>query len=128
AIFPNLVCQGIGRGFYISGYTLTQEGLEWYQEGFSKHIVGKFVSASVAGISGWLFVFPFDVIRTNMMADLHAERFPSSWSCAKFLYYRGGVSEFYVGLGLVLVRAVPVACAALVSYDLTQEFLLKLIS
>lgn len=121
----NLVCAGIGRGFYLLGYTSTLNGFEHYSPGSPDNLLVKLTAASVAGISGWLMVFPFDVVRSNMMADHKKQTFSSTASCFRSLYLRGGVRALYSGLGYTLVRAVPVACAALVTYDYLQGFFLR---
>eukprot|EP00511_Aplanochytrium_stocchinoi_P007256 CAMPEP_0204824624 /NCGR_PEP_ID=MMETSP1346-20131115/2627_1 /ASSEMBLY_ACC=CAM_ASM_000771 /TAXON_ID=215587 /ORGANISM="Aplanochytrium stocchinoi, Strain GSBS06" /LENGTH=256 /DNA_ID=CAMNT_0051951879 /DNA_START=363 /DNA_END=1130 /DNA_ORIENTATION=+ len=69
AITSNLVQGGIGRGLYLAGYAGVKSLEDVYRPKFSETLVGKLIAASGAGICGWLFTFPFDVIRSNMMAD-----------------------------------------------------------
>lgn len=124
-IVPNLIVQGIGRGFYIGGYTITLDIEERFSPGYSQTFVGKVIAASVAGISGWFFPFPFDMVRSNMMADYKGIKYKTTLGCLKSIYANGGIKTLYSGLGYTLIRAVPVAIAALVTYDYSQRFLLR---
>lgn len=124
AITSNLIQSGFGRGFYISGYTESQRLAS--DLGYDKNsLVCKSICASCAGLCGWFFLFPFDVIRSNLMADYKKEKFSSTIDCFTKVYQKGGIKALYKGLNYTLIRAVPVAIASLVSYDYTQQFLLQ---
>jgi solute carrier family 25 carnitine/acylcarnitine transporter 20/29 len=88
----------------------------------------------IAGCSGWLSIYPLDVLRSRIMsAPFQAaadgrggfERV-SVVSVARETLARHGIAGFYRGLGWTLLRAGPVAGISLPMYDETRAWLRNL--
>jgi len=127
---PCIVQSGFGRGFYLGAYFLMKR----FEDGklFESHtspltfassdtLLGKILAAAVAGVAGWSFTYPFDVVRNNMMRDYRHERYSSTLNCIRTLIKIGGIRQLYAGFMFTLVRAVPVACVSLPSYDVARH-------
>jgi solute carrier family 25 carnitine/acylcarnitine transporter 20/29 len=110
-------------------YFLTYEYSKFYLQGMlpedsalsdTAAIIG---AGSLAGISGWIFVYPIDVIKTKIQSE------PSLiWkdrsSCAQMyrrLLQESGPSVFMRGFGATILRAVPTNAVIFGGYELTLE-------
>lgn len=122
---PHVVQAGIGRGFYMAGYEGIKIAEEVVSPDMSKTLSGQIIAAACGGISGWVFTYPFDVVRTNLIADWKGARFRTTLGTFRILYSRGGVRKLYAGLSYTVIRSVPVAVVTLPTYDLTKGALLR---
>ncbi|KAF9529022.1 mitochondrial carrier domain-containing protein [Crepidotus variabilis] len=84
------------------------------------------LAGGVAGIAGWLFTFPLDVVKTRMQASprhglssttellgkpipsQHLDPYRTTWSTIVHSYRQDGAGVFFRGLSPTLIRAVPV--------------------
>eukprot|EP00924_Labyrinthula_sp_SR-Ha-C_P015310 snap_masked-scaffold_9-processed-gene-13.74-mRNA-1 protein AED:1.00 eAED:1.00 QI:0/0/0/0/1/1/2/0/284 len=119
----NWICQSIGRGFYLSANYTTTETFKQHKDTLRV----KLLAASSAGFCGWVFTFPFDVTRSNLMSDYKKIKYKNTKEFFNKTYTKEGIKGFYKGLGFTLMRAIPVACVTLPTYDYMQRFLLKLL-
>ena len=71
---PHVAQNSLGRGFYMTTYELCKETEERMSPGASQSMPGKVLAGASAGISGWAFTYPVDVVRSNMIADFRRER------------------------------------------------------
>ena len=82
---------------------------------------------AVAGIFGWLSIYPLDVLRSRVMSAPPSAAggggFATVARVARETYARGGVAAFFSGMSLTLLRAAPVAGVVLPVYDTVQDFL-----
>jgi solute carrier family 25 carnitine/acylcarnitine transporter 20/29 len=86
----------------------------------------RIVAGALAGISGWLVIYPLDVIKSRLQADALSpglNKYASMTDCFRVSYRQGGVRSLYSGLGFTLLRAVPVASVILPCYDATYFLL-----
>ncbi|CAD7950765.1 unnamed protein product [Amoebophrya sp. A25] len=111
------------------------------------------VAGACAGVTGWLSIYPLDVIRSRMQRDYHSRnarrdsvsgstknvetRKPCSSSTSprpltdSFLRYGQGVYRtegargLYRGLGYCIFRAIPVAFFTLPAYDIAYNYLVE---
>lgn len=80
-------------------------------------------AGSLAGISGWIFVYPIDVIKTKIQSEpslIWKDRI----SCAQMyrrLLQESGRSVFMRGFGATILRAVPTNAVIFGGYELTLE-------
>lgn len=132
-ILPHLVQAGVGRGFYLGTYYLVksvEDGKITPPWGWgisvisSDTTVGKVAAAAIAGVAGWTFTYPFDVVRSNMMRDWQRVKHQSTLGCILNLIKAGGVTKLYAGMWFTIIRAIPVASVALPSYDTARAILL----
>ena len=86
----------------------------------------RIVAGALAGISGWLVIYPLDVIKSRLQADALApgqNKYANMSDCFRVSYRQGGMRSLYSGLGFTLLRAVPVASVILPCYDATYYLL-----
>jgi hypothetical protein len=83
-------------------------------------------AAAVSGSVMWFVLAPLDVVRALYMRAAVATAgaaLPTVGDVARQLYAAHGLRGFYRGLGVTLVRAVPVACTTLPLNDALHEAL-----
>jgi len=120
-LIPHLFQAGGGRGFYLLAYELAKR---WLDTANNPELWRLVLCGGCAGIGGWIFLYPFDVVRNNIFADWKPEKqYSGTLDCFRKVYNRGGIQAFYKGLNYTLIRAFPVAAVALPTYDLTQNFI-----
>lgn len=92
----------------------------------SQPLYQRIVAGALAGICGWLVIYPLDVIKSRLQADALApghNKYTGMTDCFRVSYGQGGIRSLYSGLGFTLLRAVPVASVILPCYDATYFFL-----
>jgi len=116
---PHFVQTGGGRGCYMITYELMKR---WLKVDPSDGMTGKLIiCGGCAGWGGWIFLYPFDVVRNNIFADWQVEKqYNGTLDCVKKVYERGGIRAFYKGMQYTLLRAFPTAAISLSVYDITQ--------
>mmetsp|Transcript_16233 Transcript_16233/g.24475 ORF Transcript_16233/g.24475 Transcript_16233/m.24475 type:complete len:292 (-) Transcript_16233:81-956(-) len=133
-LFPHLMQSGVGRGFYLAGYFFLKAAEDKYlanendTEKPSEKMLGKMLAGAGAGISGWVFTYPFDVARSNIMQDWEGKKYSSTLGCMRTLVSAGGISNLYLGLRFTLMRASALSCITLPTYDITRRTLLGIFS
>lgn len=76
------------------------------------------VCGALAGMISWLPVYPADVIKTNMQAQMGGDRESLSMrKVAAEMFRKGGVSAFYDGIGAKLIRAAIAHAVTFSVYD-----------
>lgn len=113
-----------GRGPYMATYFGTRHVLSEHIEG-PYGVVVRLLCGAMAGMVGWISIYPFDVVRSVMVSEAGANRYSSNWACATDLVRQGGVGRLFKGLSFTLLRAGPVAAVILPLYDLTLGCLTK---
>lgn len=74
-------------------------------------------AAMVAGILGWISIYPCDVIKSRMQLDFDQKKYKSVTECVRKTWQQGGVRAMYRGLGYTMLRAAPVAATVLPLYE-----------
>lgn len=106
----------------------------------------RMVAGGASGFIGWLLIYPMDVIKTRMMSQRQYDviqkmkevrssgqeapkgsplLYETTLDCIKKSYQNEGPSVFFRGIGITLLRSVPVAVAVLPTYDFCMEFFTK---
>ena len=76
------------------------------------------VCGALAGMISWLPVYPADIIKTNMQAQMGGDRESLSMrQVASEMLRKGGVSAFYDGIGAKLIRAAIAHAVTFSVYD-----------
>ena len=81
-------------------------------------------SAAVSGMTCWMFIFPADVVRCRIHHQSCSSKpgeSSTSLQMVKDIYTKQGMSGFFRGFGITVLRAGPVAAAVLPVYDLVLE-------
>merc|ERR1712039_98438 len=72
--------------------------------------IERIVSGIIAGVVGWVVVYPLDAVKSVMQAQAPDKPiYRSAAHCAAALVHDGGLGRLYRGLGFQLIRAVPAA-------------------
>jgi ornithine carrier protein len=74
----------------------------------------KLVSGGLSGQAFWLSGYPFDVIKSFVQSR---PKHVSMKAAFKFLYRKHGVSHFYRGISVTMVRAFPVSAINFLTYE-----------
>jgi solute carrier family 25 carnitine/acylcarnitine transporter 20/29 len=80
-------------------------------------------AGSLAGVSGWVFVYPIDVIKTKIQSE-RSLIWKDRLSCVEMyrrLLKESGHSVFMRGFGATILRAVPTNAVIFGGYELTLE-------
>lgn len=65
------------------------------------------LAGGTAGMTSWLFLYPIDVVKSRLQADLEGQ-YRSAWHCVETSLKRDGIMAFSRGLAPTLLRAFPV--------------------
>ncbi|XP_044736713.1 mitochondrial thiamine pyrophosphate carrier-like [Chrysoperla carnea] len=86
-----------------------------------KEIVS-FGAGATSGVVATVCTFPFDVIRTRLVAQTHTDKtYEGFLHAIRFIYKHEGISTFYKGLTPTLIQAVPYAGSQFMFYRLFSE-------
>ncbi|KAH9951069.1 mitochondrial carrier [Amylocystis lapponica] len=78
------------------------------------------LAGGLAGITGWLVTFPFDVIKTRMqctLADTPGNPYRNTWSTTMSSYRTEGLGVFFRGLAPTIIRAIPVNMVTFATFE-----------
>jgi solute carrier family 25 carnitine/acylcarnitine transporter 20/29 len=124
---------GFGTHFFVetanrSIYFVTYEGLKrkYSDSEGNTSLSTRMTAATVAGIACWLFIYPTDVIRSRLYAASAVDKHMNAIQCVRTMYAEHGVSSFFQGFNITLLRAGPVAAVILPVYDFVLEQLNKI--
>lgn len=112
-ITPNLFREGLGYGIYFSIYNFLINRKE------NVTPLNTFVYGGITGSSAWLFIYPSDVIKTNM--QLRDSKYKGIIDCTTQLYKKGGLCFFYKGFSLSLMRSMPLHAGVFFGYELCKK-------
>lgn len=74
----------------------------------------------MVGLGAWIPCFPQDVIKSKYQSDITIK---TVWGCIKDLYAKGGLRIFSRGLGITLLRAMPVNAATFGAFEMTKRMM-----
>ena len=88
----------------------------------------RMLSGAISGIVGWTIVYPIDVLKNRIQAEKigdgkNTQSLRNLYRLGSTLYHNHGITIFYRGLSVMLVRAFPVSAIALPTYDIVHEYL-----
>ncbi len=84
-----------------------------------------FAIAGASGITAWLAVHPFDVVKVRMQLDSQKGKSPSPIATMRGIYASGGVSALYAGLSAALARQAVYTTARLGLYDVIRPLTVR---
>ena len=82
---------------------------------------------SVGGCAGTLLSFPFDVLRTRLVAQSRPV-YRGSWEGGRLLYSQGGLASFYRGLTAACLAVAPQSGLQFGLYSLATNLLASLVT
>lgn len=113
-IGPTLCRETPGFGIYFSVYEYLKSCYDM------QHPVQTFIYGGIAGTSSWVFIYPPDVVKTNL--QLTSNNYKSMRDCATDLYRKYGIRYFYKGFSTAMARAFPFHGGAFLGYELSKQF------
>jgi solute carrier family 25 (mitochondrial carnitine/acylcarnitine transporter), member 20/29 len=117
------VSDSIGRGMYFWTYECSKEFFTRQYDNQSLPLYAKIISASIAGVSSWFIMFPFDTVKTIVQSQYAG---PSALEHLSIILKSGNARRIlYRGCLYAVVRAAPVAATILPLYDAIYESMLK---
>lgn len=84
----------------------------------TKLTLKKIIAGGISGQVFWISGYPFDVVKSFIQSCLKNVSMKAAF---KFLYRRHGISYFYRGLSVTLLRAFPVSAINFVSYEYVSK-------
>ena len=117
----------LGRGVYFGTYEMCKRTF-WLERGgvLKVHVpqeiqeiplYGRFLSGAASGVVGWTVIYPVDVVKNQIQAQLVSTNVKATWiEITKQLYRQSGILAFYRGWSVVAIRALPVSSVALPTY------------
>lgn len=118
---PHYVCEAFGRATYYTVYEACKRSISdsKEQQGLNGVVTlqERMMSAGLAGILCWTFIYPIDTLRSRIYCQAGPRKL-STTEMASQIFKEGVV---YRGFWLTVLRAGPVAAAVLPVYDLLLE-------
>lgn len=104
---------------YFSSYEIGMKMFVEEGEPSSKApILASFFAGGFSGINSWLFTYPIDYVKTLVQSDnLASKKFSSAIDCARKQYKAEGLSTFFKGLGVTMLRSFPVNGAGFLAFE-----------
>ena len=74
-------------------------------------LLKNFIFGSLSGLSAWIFIYPSDIVKTNMQHIIRT------------IYNMGGLLNFYKGFSLAIMRAMPLHGGVFLGYELSKKLI-----
>jgi len=76
-----------------------------------------FIFGALSGLNAWNFIYPSDLIKTNMQANN-----TNLILTIRHIYFNYGISGFYRGFSLAVMRAMPLHGGVFLGYELSKKY------
>lgn len=121
---PTIFRETPGFGIYFSTY-------DYLTFNFNRdmNIIKTFINGTLSGLSAWLFIYPSDLIKTNVQSiHNHNMNIPQ---IIKMIWNKNnhnnhillGCRNFYNGFSLAILRAMPLHGGVFVGYELAKKYI-----
>lgn len=102
-----------GFGIYFTTYNYLNN--KYNQE---KTLYKNFIFGALSGLNAWNFIYPSDLIKTNMQANN-----TNLFLTIRHIYFTYGLTGFYKGFSLAIMRAMPLHGGVFLGYELSKKYL-----
>ena len=87
-----------------------------------------FVKGATSGVGAWLFIYPFDYIKTltqtEMKLEYNGKNIEKTYkNIVSNQWKKYGIRGFYNGIGLALARCIPLHGGVFVGYEIIKSFI-----
>lgn len=123
-IFPTICRESPGYGVYFVTYDYLNNN---YNN--NKSLTKNFIFGGITGLTSWLVIYPTDLIKTKIQ---HVHNKDTLLQIIKSVYNSDPnlnispikkVFNFYKGLNLALLRAIPLHAGVFLGYELSKKYL-----
>lgn len=116
--FPTWGREALGQASYFYTYEwLLRRIVREDQKVSEAPIWASLIGGGCAGVSFWIFGYPFDYIKTLMQTDnLEDKKYKNLLDVVSQRFKKEGIKTFYKGLGVALLRAIFVNAGAFFSF------------
>jgi len=91
---------------------------------YRHRLAASLVAGGFAGVASWFTILPLDLIKSRLQADdIIRPKYQGILHCARESFQKEGLTVFFRGWQVVLIRAVPVNAVLLLCYDEALRFL-----
>ena len=115
------------KGFSISSLTYPiYVGLQFSLfNQFKEYDFNLFISGALAGLIAQSIAFPGDVIKRHLQlngVNNSVNKYKSVMDCIKYIYIKNGLSGFYTGIKVNIIKCIPGASIQFAVYDLCKNY------
>ena len=111
---PTVCRETPGFGIYFTTYNYLNQ---FYNK--ENSFVKNFCFGGLSGLSAWIFIYPADLIKTNMQNN---ENNKSMHEIIKNIYKTNGLIGFYKGFKYAAARAIPLHAGVFLGYEISKSF------
>ncbi|KAJ2387013.1 hypothetical protein GGI05_004206 [Coemansia sp. RSA 2603] len=126
----HIVRDSSGTAIYFASYETVKETLRRLTGSDKTGPLTHMMAGGTCGVVSWLLIFPVDLIKSTMQSQVlkpkDAQEFKSSWQCVGAIYRKLGVSGFYRGISVSLIRAFPIHGLNFVVYEWARSLICRL--
>jgi hypothetical protein len=144
SLIPTVLRDAPGVGLYLLTFASTKDAIISSRRSRRGHqhplsFYDRMMAGSLSGVAFWLWAFPLDTVKTrienspassNVASPSHTRLGSGSTHlsqlispCRQIYSEGGGISGFYRGMPVALLRGVPAAAVTLACYDKVLELL-----
>ena len=88
-----------------------------------KSLSKSFLFGSLSGLTSWIFIYPSDLIKTRYQAIKETNTTNSITNVIKNIYRIDGLTGFYRGFSLAIMRALPLHGGVFLGYEYSKRCL-----
>jgi hypothetical protein len=117
--FRCLVRDTVGTGVYFGGYETTKFILSGHNKQAGP--ATQFLAGGICGLMCWVVVFPLDLVKTLIQKEILLPKptYKNAVECVRDIYKKSGLTGFYKGITVTLIRAFPIHSLNFLVYEQT---------
>ena len=122
-ITPMMIRDVLPYGIYmlVYEYMLDMEKRLYRKHDYENKVFGEAAltafAGAVAGVVSWIFIVPFDVIKTVMQSETDPAVHKNMLECTSKLIQRHGYISLFRGSLMIIARAAPVNAVTFLGYE-----------
>ncbi|KAI9030344.1 mitochondrial carrier domain-containing protein [Hyaloraphidium curvatum] len=119
-LLPHTLRDTLGTATYFAAYEVARHCLL----PFLPSSLAYFLAGGLSGVSSWLIIFPFDLLKSRLQKDaqLSVRTYSGLMDCARKTYATGGLRGFYSGFSATLLRSFPLHSLNWLVIEATLKF------
>ncbi|KAJ2222491.1 hypothetical protein H4R99_007781 [Coemansia sp. RSA 1722] len=126
----HVVRDASGTAIYFAAYETVKETLRRLTGSDTTGPLTHMLAGGTCGVVSWLLIFPVDLVKSTMQSQVlkpkDAQEFKGAWQCATKIHSKLGLSGFYRGISVSLIRAFPIHGLNFVVYEWARSLICHL--